>query len=66
MTLLQLIVAELIGLFIDDGFLAVVILLIVAVAAVCAWLIHTPLLAGAVLILGCVGVLVASALRARR
>ena len=66
MQLLRLIAGELLGLFVDDEFLAVVIIAIVALAAVAAWLLQLPALAGAVLVVGCVGVLVLSAWRGAR
>ena len=58
---------ELIGLFVDDGFLALEILLAVAAAAIAVTLVPaTPLIAGGVLLFGCLGVLVASVMRASR
>lgn len=57
---------ELIGLFIDDGFLALAIIVIVAVATVLAlWLRAPTLLVGGVLLVGCAAVLVASVFRAQ-
>ena len=58
---------ELAGLFVDDGSLALAILAIVAVAGICAVLTpNVPLLAGAVLLFGCLAVLLANVLRAAR
>jgi len=57
----------LIGLFVDDGFLAVAILAVVAMAGVVAALIPWfALQAGGILLFGCLGVLVSSVLRAAR
>ncbi len=63
MNALRLVISSLIGLFVDDRFLAAGIIIVVAGA----WLIQTsgvgsPLLPGAVLCLGCLAVLVLSAL----
>jgi hypothetical protein len=55
------------GLFVDDGFLALAILLVVALAGLVAAL--KPgfaLQAGGILLFGCLGVLVGSVLRAGR
>jgi hypothetical protein len=58
---------ELAGLFIDDGWLALAILAVVALAGICVALAPNPsLLAGFVLLFGCLGVLVSSVLRAAR
>jgi hypothetical protein len=58
---------ELIGLFVDDGSLALAILAVVALAGVSAALTpNVPLLAGVVLLFGCLGVLIANVLRAAR
>ena len=65
MSVLSLILRELIGLFLDDEFLAVAVLAVVAVAGIAAWLSAPSLLVGAVLLLGSVLVLTASVLRAR-
>jgi hypothetical protein len=57
---------ELIGLFVDDGFLAAAIVVIVAIAtALRLWLSAPSMLVGAVLLVGCGGILVASVFRAR-
>jgi hypothetical protein len=61
------ILREVVGLFVDDGSLALAILAVVALAAVLAVLAPgAPLAAGAVLVLGCLGVLLANTLRASR
>jgi len=66
MSALRFILKELASLFVDDQFLAAGILAIVAAS----WLLQTngagSAVSGAVLLLGCLGVLVASALAGRR
>ena len=58
---------ELVKLFVDDGALALAIVAIVAAAASLARLIpNFPLAAGAVLLFGCLGVLLANTVRAGR
>jgi hypothetical protein len=58
---------ELVGLFVDDGALALAILAVVGLAALLVVLLPgEPLAAGAVLLFGCLGVLLASTLRASR
>ncbi|QPC91854.1 hypothetical protein [Mesorhizobium sp. INR15] len=67
MSILTLILRELVGMFIDDEFLAIAILAVVAVAAVISiWLAAPQILVGGVLLIGCVAVVMASALRASR
>ncbi len=67
MSALSAVLRELIGLFVDDGSLALAILAIVALAGICVALApNVPLLAGAVLLIGCLAVLIANVLRARR
>jgi uncharacterized membrane protein YgdD (TMEM256/DUF423 family) len=63
--LLSLILRELVGLFLDDEFLAVAALAVVAVAAAAAWLAAPSLLVGSVLLIGSLFVLTVSVLRAR-
>ena len=64
MNTLSLILRELVGLFVDDEFLAIAILLVVGLAAACAFLLAAPsIVVGTVLLVGCVGVLVSSVLR---
>jgi hypothetical protein len=61
------VIRELIGLFVDDGALAIAILGIVAFAALVAAAVPgMPLAAGAILVLGCPGVLLINILRASR
>lgn len=67
MNLVKLIWGEVVGLFVDDGFLAIAILVVVGGAAVLAFGFRTSgELVGAVLVLGCIGVLVGSAVRGLR
>ena len=67
MNILRLIVAEFIGMFIDDEFLAIAVLVVVGIAAALAYVLHaTALIVGTVLLLGCIAVLVASAVRGIR
>jgi hypothetical protein len=65
MSALMSVFRQLAGLFVDDGWLAFAILCVVALAAVLALL--TPrlsLAAGAVLLFGCLGVLLVNVIRA--
>jgi hypothetical protein len=58
---------ELAGLFVDDGALALAIVAIVVLAAIMATLMpDVPLAAGAILLFGCLGVLLSNAVRAGR
>ena len=58
---------ELIGLFVDDGSLALEIVAVVILAAISAALIpDVPLAAGVILLFGCLGVLLANVARAAR
>jgi|SoimicMinimDraft_5_1059733.scaffolds.fasta_scaffold63623_2 hypothetical protein len=67
MSMLRAVLRELLGLFVDDGALAVEILAVVALAAIAGALAPgLPLAMGAVLLLGCLGVLSASVARAAR
>jgi len=67
MTSLAAILRDIAGLFVDDGALALAILGVVALAAiVAAWLPQLPLVAGATLVLGCLGVLLVNVIRAAR
>jgi hypothetical protein len=67
MNVLGAVVRELAGLFVEDGSLALEIAAVVAVAALSAALIpDLPLLAGGILLLGCLGVLMANVARAAR
>jgi hypothetical protein len=54
-------------LFVDDGSLAIAILAVVVAAAALAYLLPGwPLVAGAVLVFGCLGTLLINAVRAAR
>ncbi len=67
MNMLGAVLRELLGLFIDDGSLAAEILAVVMLAAVCATFIpDTPLVTGAILLFGCLGVLLANVASAAR
>lgn len=66
MSTLAAVLRELAGLFVDDGSLALAILAVVVLAGIFARLIDMPLAAGAVLLFGCLGVLVANVARADR
>jgi hypothetical protein len=67
MNMLGAVVRELLGLFVDDGSLALEILAVVTVAAISAALVpDVPLMAGAILLFGCLGVLLTNVARAAR
>jgi hypothetical protein len=67
MTTLISVLRELAGLFVDDGSLALAIVAVVLLAGISATLMpDLPLAAGAILLLGCLGVLVANVARAAR
>jgi hypothetical protein len=68
MSMLGAVLRELLGLFVDDGSLALAILAVVMLAAISVALIpDIPLVAGAILVFGCLGVLLANlAIAARR
>lgn len=67
MSVSMTVIQELIGLFVDDGALAIAILGVVAFAALVAAAVPgMPLAAGAILVLGCPGVLLINILRASR
>jgi hypothetical protein len=66
MSALGNIVRELAGLFVDDGWLALAIIGVVAFAAIVSILMSDPLATGVVLLLGCLGVLVANVASAAR
>ncbi len=58
---------ELIGLFVDDGSLALMILAVIMLASILATLMpDLQLAAGAILLFGCLGVLFANVARAAR
>lgn len=65
MNTLGAVLRELVGLFVDDGSLALAILAVVVFAGVLATLMpEFPLAAGAILLFGCLGVLLANVTRA--
>jgi uncharacterized membrane protein YdjX (TVP38/TMEM64 family) len=65
MTILATAFRMLVGLFVDDGSLALAIIVIVLLSSVIANLIpDMPLAAGAVLLFGCLGVLFANVMKA--
>ena len=67
MNALRAVFRELAGLFVDDGLLALEIVTVVVLGALCATLIpEVPLAAGGILLVGCVGVLFANVARAAR
>ncbi len=67
MNTLRAVFRELIGLFVDDGALALEIVAVVLLAAISAALVpDLPLAAGFILLFGCLGVLLANAARAAR
>jgi hypothetical protein len=67
MNMLGAVLRELAGLFVDDGALALEIVAVVILAAISANLApEIPLAAGAILLLGCLGVLFANTIKAGR
>ena len=67
MNVLGAVLRELLGLFVDDGALALEILMVVMLAAISAALIPSvSLAAGAILLCGCLGMLLANVARAAR
>jgi len=67
MNVLIAVLRELIGLFVDDGSLALMILAVVMLAGILATLMPDfQLAAGALLLFGCLGVLLANVARAAR
>ena len=67
MNVLIAVLRELIGLFVDDGSLALMILVVVMLAGILATLMpDLPLVAGAMLLFGCLCVLLANVARAAR
>jgi hypothetical protein len=66
-TTLVALLRDVVSLFVDDGSLALAIMGVVAIAAFAATLTpNAPLLAGAVLLMGSLGVLVVNVMRAAR
>ncbi|HEV7601924.1 MAG TPA: hypothetical protein VGO49_16915 [Bradyrhizobium sp.] len=67
MTMLANMIRELVGLFVDDGALALAIIAVVVLAGISASLMpDLPLAAGAILLFGCLGVLISNVARAGR
>jgi len=67
MIMLANVLRELAGLFVDDGALALAIVAIVVIAGIMAGLMpDVPLAAGAILLFGCLGVLLSNAIGAGR
>jgi UDP-N-acetylmuramyl pentapeptide phosphotransferase/UDP-N-acetylglucosamine-1-phosphate transferase len=67
MKMLSAILRELLGLFVDDGLLALEIVAVVAVAAVVSYQFPEHfLVTGAILLFGCLGALFMNVRRARR
>ena len=65
MTMLATVFKMLIGLFVDDGALALAILVVVLLSGILASLMpDMPLAAGAVLLVGCLGALFANVMKA--
>jgi hypothetical protein len=61
------ILRQVIGLFVDDGWLAAAIVAVVAIAGLVVALVpHASVAAGLVLLLGCLGVLIANVMAAVR
>jgi hypothetical protein len=60
---MKAVVAEILGLFVDDQGLALAVLAVVVLALVLAFGLHAPPLAGVVLVLGCLGALAVSTLK---
>lgn len=59
------ILRELAGLFVDDGSLALAIMAVIALAGILSILMpNMPLVAGAILLFGCLGLLLANVARA--
>jgi hypothetical protein len=67
MNMLGAVLRELLGLFVDDGSLALEIVAVVVLAAISAALMpNVPLATGAILLFGCLGVLLVNVARAAR
>lgn len=66
MNVVSLILRELFGLFVDDEFLALAVLAVVAICGLLVWLAVPQLLVGGLLLVGCVAVVMSSALKASR
>lgn len=66
MNIISFILRELFGLFVDDEFLALGVLVVVALTGLLAWIAAPQLLVGGLLLAGCVAVVMSSALKASR
>ena len=66
MTAIAHLLREVAGLFVDDGWLALAILAVVALAGIISLVHGASLAAGGVLLFGCLGVLVANVIKAAR
>lgn len=67
MQIFRLVLREFVGMFIDDEFLALAVLVVVAAAAILAFGLQAPMIwAAAVLVSGCIAVLAVSVIRAGR
>lgn len=67
MNAIKLFLRELFGLFIDDGSLALAILTVIGLAIASSFIIpNLPLITGAILLFGCVGVLLVNLAIARQ
>ena len=67
MNVIRLIAKEFFGMFVDDGSLALLALLLVAIIAAAVKLLELPpLLGGALLLVGCLAILLQSVRRAAR
>jgi hypothetical protein len=65
MNLFKMIVDEAVGMFVDDGMLALLCVVLVALVATAIWLLSLPALWGGLLLLvGCIAILAGSVLRA--
>ena len=64
---MKMMLRELVGLFVDDGALALTIIAVVGLAGMVAiWLPDVPLAAGSILLFGCLGALLSSVARPDR
>ena len=67
MNVLRLIFSEVVGLFLDDAFMAIAILALIAVSVGLAFVVHaTSSVLGGILLVGCQSILVISTLRGMR
>jgi uncharacterized membrane protein YgdD (TMEM256/DUF423 family) len=67
MTMIRLVLNELVGMFVDDGSLALLALILIAlITAAVKLLALPPLIGGVLLLVGCLAILVESVRRAAR